>query len=676
MIDPREHIYHDDPADGHPDVRTELNGVNYFFTGNGHILAALQVASGGEGTPAGLIIMDPDRPAMKRQALTFDPGGGFGGTMLSLALAGRVLVPSGWCAGRIMEGPLPVIHLTWQAGLLTVTERLFCPDSGSPVLVRDIVISGMEPRGALSLCTAVPGTEIASDLTASEDGTVRLALAYTLTPEIGVALRTVPAAPDSSTAAAFWRRRTEISTGSSMLNRLFRDSTVNLASVVSAAGVVDASIWQYCREWVRDHSFMAVGLTLAGFHEKARVLLARLLHEFVSDEGDCVDSSERRGSDEVELDQNGALLYALHTHACWSGDYSLIRDDWETIKKVADYPFRKEFIHPESGLLCNTRDYWERHALHGIERGIELSYQFWPCLGLLRAAAFARFLGEDTTARRWQDRAGRLRSAILEHPRYAMHDRRGFIKRRAPDGSVQETIFPSPAAGLPPGVPLAADIDHSLNPDTASVFPIALGFVDPGSLPARRTMEQMELLWNQMWTRGGHGRYNQTSEPDSAGPWPFASLMVARAAAECGDLDNVLRTLRWLDGLPEAASGSWFEMYGSRIAPPYPQNGIIPWTWAELIMLFVFHLLGVRCSGDGISVRPRLLPDTGPWRAALRVRSAVLHIDLIPETGRTSFDLRTDMTVVSRQRDELLFAWPKRDSRLTLFLPAGGTAKK
>ena len=34
--------------------------------------------------------------------------------------------------------------------------------------------------------------------------------------------------------------------------------------------------------------------------------------------------------------------------------------------------------------------------------------------------------------------------------------------------------------------------------------------------------------WNQAWTDGGYGRYHTSSEPDSPGPWPFASLFVAR----------------------------------------------------------------------------------------------------------------------------------------------------
>jgi hypothetical protein len=60
MINVQEHFYDDDPSIGPPDVRTVLRGVNYFFLGNGLIQAAVQLAPQGEGTPLGLLIMDPE----------------------------------------------------------------------------------------------------------------------------------------------------------------------------------------------------------------------------------------------------------------------------------------------------------------------------------------------------------------------------------------------------------------------------------------------------------------------------------------------------------------------------------------------------------------------------------------------------------------------------------------
>ena len=72
MIDVKEHYYDDDPESGHPDVRTRIKGVSYFFIGNGWIQGAVQVAPSGEGTPLGLLIMNPEYLGKKREALTMD----------------------------------------------------------------------------------------------------------------------------------------------------------------------------------------------------------------------------------------------------------------------------------------------------------------------------------------------------------------------------------------------------------------------------------------------------------------------------------------------------------------------------------------------------------------------------------------------------------------------------
>ena len=88
MINPAEHVYDDDPNRGHPDVRTRLKDVSYFFLGNGLIQAAVQWAPGGEGTPLGLLLMDPDRLRKKREALTMDADSGLERTMVGVEVGG------------------------------------------------------------------------------------------------------------------------------------------------------------------------------------------------------------------------------------------------------------------------------------------------------------------------------------------------------------------------------------------------------------------------------------------------------------------------------------------------------------------------------------------------------------------------------------------------------------
>ena len=105
-------------------------------------------------------------------------------------------------------------------------------------------------------------------------------------------------------------------------------------------------------------------------------------------------------------------------------------------------------------------------------------------------------------------------------------------------------------------------------------------------------------------------------------------MFVARAAVETGDADTVWRVLRWMRQTPGGTAGSWFEFYGPRMAPPFPQVGIIPWTWAELVLLFVHHILGVRPGAQGILVRPRLLPGLRHVEARLPIGTGWLDLTL------------------------------------------------
>ncbi|HMA54668.1 MAG TPA: hypothetical protein VKT17_09405, partial [Acidobacteriota bacterium] len=80
--------------------------------------------------------------------------------------------------------------------------------------------------------------------------------------------------------------------------------------------------------------------------------------------------------------------------------------------------------------------------------------------------------------------------------------------------------------------------------------------------------------------------------------------------------------------IPGARPASWFEFYGPRPVPPYPQVGIIPWTWAELVFLFVHHMLGVRPGEHFLSLRPRLIPGVERMEGDLPLREGRLELDV------------------------------------------------
>ncbi|MDZ7333002.1 MAG: hypothetical protein ONB13_12685 [candidate division KSB1 bacterium] len=660
MIDAQEHFHFDDPRQGPVDVRTRLARVNYFFLGNGHIQAAVQFAPAGEGTRLGLLIMNPDRLGKKRQALTMHPTSGLQQTMLQLAAEGNDerLDPQSLQANWHLDFGIPAVEAKWKSRNFQVIEHFYCPDQFTPVLVRAIRvtnISGYELN--VSLKTGVLDQEIGLEAKLQPNETRQLWMSYTL-EQNGSAVRVKLGDhwPISAEARSYWERTAQFDSNSELLNHYFQSAKVQQATTISSRAVVDASIWQYNGEWVRDHSMMAIGLMLAGHHDLARHLLTRLFSDFVTEQGDTVDSSQKRHLDEVELDQNGILIYALKQYVAWTGQTDLVRELWDRIKIAIEFPLQNYFRHEPSGLLMNQREYWERHRIHGIETGMELAYQFWVSMGLAAAADLARLIHRHADAERWAREAERIKQAMLADARFKLSDHRGLIKRRKADGTIQETITALPEAQLPNEVPLAGPGVHWLNPDTSSALPIAFGFIDPGSPLSEATMNNLETLWNQSWQLGGYGRYHVSSEPDSPGPWPFASLFMARAYVEMAHYDRVWRILNWLDTLPGSRSGSWFEFYGPRLAPPFPQVGITPWTWAEMLMLLVHHIIGLRPELSWFWLRPRLLPGLNHIDAEFPLGHQRLHLKIqrAKHEGKAGFRSNCPMIEISKNEAKFL----------------------
>ncbi len=630
----REHFYGDDPALGPADGRTRLDGVDYFFLGNGLIQAAVQVTAAPGATPVGLLVMDPDRFGPKRAALTFDPERGLAGTAVSLAAGGRAFAARGpsvrarWLSGSVD----PRVEIDWRSGGYRVRELLFCPDARSARLLRRVTVSRAGPGpNKVRLETGFKGRRAAADLSLRAGRPGSAVFEYRLIRRGNrpfLSVRSIDDPGESAGTADYWGETASFRSSDPLLDRFFRAAKFQLRAAVSAAGRLDGGIWQYNLEWVRDQAFIALAMAMTGQAGPARTMFSRLLDEFVDEAGATMDSSRFRPWQESEFDQNGVLLFALGAYLDWTGDRELLERHWRTIERVADFPLRAEFRHGPSGLLANRREYWERHGAHGLRTGLELAHQLFVALGLQSAGRMAAVLGRsrERQAARWLAAAEALREAMLRSRDFSLIASGTFIKRRGLDGRVQRDIRPGKGSDLPRQAPLFEPGRHLLDPDTSAVLPVAWEFVDPGGRLARATLGSMKTLWNQRWRGGGYGRYNVTSEPDSPGPWPFASLFVARAALEAGDGAGARRVLDWLGRVPGSRAAAWFEFYGPRPVPPYPQVGIIPWTWAEMVFLFVHHMLGVRPFERSLRIRPRLLPGVDRMEAVVPVRDGRLEL--------------------------------------------------
>ena len=673
MIDVEEHIYADDPSSGHRDVRTYLKDVSYFFLGNGRIQAAVQVAPGGEGTVVGLLIMNPQKLRKKREALTMDETDGLESTRVGLRtdtqvyFAGGSNLQANWSIRR----GLPSAGVSWRAGHFEVQEEFFCPHSTRPILARVIRIKNRKNIPVnLILETGSPHKTLSRGCELPPDAVAEYIVGYLLEEdEDSVALDFIEAGEITTEAAGAWKNTTQIKFNDSLLDRFFTAARSQLPAVISSKGVVDASIWQYNREWVRDHSWMALGLVHTGHVETARLLLQRLLDDFVTDKGDTIDSSEKRQPDEVELDQNGELLYALDHYLRWTGDRELIVSNWDRIESLAEFPLRAEFRHDPSGLLANVREYWERHQIFGIKKGMELAYQVFVSMGLNSAAAMAEVLGKSALRDRWQKEAERLSHTLLKDETFGLVHKGRFIKRRGVDGAVHSLIQPRSEAGLPQGSPLASAGKHFLEPDASAALPLALEFVSAKSDLGRNTLAHLEQLWGQNWEGGGYGRYHCSSEPDTDGPWPFPSLFIARAYAEAKDFDKVWRILHWLDSLPASRSGSWFEFYGIPHSPPFAQLGITPWTWSEILCLQIHHILGVRPLHQGLHIRPHLFPTLKRVEARIPVRGGWLQLRIKRHLIEGPARFRSNALILRSSPEDVLLDYSLPNIEVDIDLP-------
>ncbi len=674
-MDVEEHFYSDDPRRGPTDSWTTIPGAEYYFLGNGLIQAAVQVCSGKKGTPIGLLVMDPERLGTKSQALSFDRASGLQSTLLEIETEGRLFTARPGCisARWSQRDGLPAVEIRWKNPHFSIVEVFFCPDREEPRISRTITIKNRRKKKLTVILRTGPlDKRVSRRSELSGRGRRQFHLEYRLVGRPGRKRAEVAwsrKAKVSSGARRFWRQASSFHSSSPLLDHLFASSLVQLPAIIAASGKLDGSVWQYNREWARDLAMAAIALTLGGRFELAGTVLARMFSRFVTSEGDTLDSSERRPAEECELDQNGFLLFALDTYLLWSDDSTLAKKYWSKIKAAAEFPLRKTFRHPPSGLLHNRREFWERHAAHGIEDGLELAHQVWVSMGLIAASRIALLIGEKREAQRWHREAGKLKKAVLSDERFALVQAGAFIKRRKLSGEVQREVRPSPFAGLPATVPLFSPGAHFLNPDTSTVLPIAWEFIPPRCRLAEETLRRVEELWNQRWKTGGYGRYHVTSEPDSPGPWPFPSLFVARAYLEAGKDDRVWRVLRWLERMPGGKSGSWFEFYGRRPVPPYPQVGIVPWTWAEMLILFIHHLAGIRPEQSSVRLRPRLISGMRRQRFDLRLRGFRVTIQVRPAKPKEKPAFIVDGRVHPYSEDGWRLPYPKKKTHIEVRIP-------
>ncbi len=650
------------PQSLHPDFESTLPETDYFFLGSGSIQAAIQWSRHPGATPLGLVLSDPGHFARKWSSHLFHPEYGLEKTMLTLILEGKRYQPNETTRVVWFPDRIPGVTALWQAEDIYVVEK-FWTSIDEPVLVREITFESQYPLETAELEIALYGNPaLFSEFVGNAYGLgahgydsvlvsthasgifhertlrvplyregliYRMTVMYSLGPEMPS--KGISQLIEQETM--YWEvssTRWVAPHPNPMLHdveRLFTASANGLRAAVGSDGRFDASLWQYGYEWSGDASNVAEALVYSGQFEVAQSVLENILTRLTIPEGMAMESSRFRGGGDAELNNNGEILKACRTYLDWTGDRDFIEVHYDRIAAIADYLLRPEFLHEETGMLIASRDIWERNAAVGILPGFDIAHQTFGILGLRDAAYIAKGFLRMEDAERWTAAAKKMRASFLEHPTHSMIEDGRIIKRRLLDGSIQtelSTANTNPEFQklfVPNGMPLASFGAKSWEPDISECFPIALGVLDPRSDVAKNTIEAMDALWSQAWEGGGYGRYNIFSEPDSPGPWPLATMYVAAACLDAGDIKRGQRAIGWLVDRA-GAGGSWFEFYGDRPTPPLPPTGVLVWAWAQWISLVTIHLIGAHIKDDQLVIHPRL----GGFSGELRFRDSSVLI--------------------------------------------------
>jgi TAT (twin-arginine translocation) pathway signal sequence len=688
------------------DFQSNNDGTEYYFLGNGLITAALQTTQSADaGTQCGLLLMSPEHFGRKASTFLFHPERGLQNSLFNVVVNGSGYTPKPGTSKVSWAYPasIPTVVIEWHADACAVREELYCPIN-EPALVRTVAIRNTSnaPAKVLAYCSLYPNLMLFDEYTVDRTHKTLSANGFTdmhmfspdttrigdrqlyfdcgeMAPGASVTMTIVltigrtreefqktPIEELRKETTAYWSSAAQVHTKNELYDHLFRVSQSSLRAAVARSGKMDGGIWQYNLEWVRDQSMVASACAMMGRADIAESLLRRILTHSIDDQGGTVDASRTRPPETMELDQNGELLYALWIHWAWTGSDALIREYWKKIQLLADYVLKPVYRDPAIGLLKNSREYWERDASFGVKDGYELTYQMWNIIGLGKAAEIADAMKESESAQRWRGASALMKSSFLSHPTLSLVHENRFIKRRNADGTPQFTFEPKNRKSMPPGMPLNVETVSYCDPDSASVLPIVLDMVDPKGTLAANTLKSMELLWNQQWTIGGYGRYHVSSEGDSPGPWPFATMFIARASLEAGNDEQVVRALEWLGAVKGGASGAWLEFYGDRPVPPLPPVGIVVWTWAEIVMFFMHHVLGARPSPTQLVLRPKLFKGIDALDAVIPVHGAVIGIT-VRRAAKDTYAL-VDGTKTPLKDGTLTLAFPVSVRSIEMFV--------
>lgn len=421
-----------------------------------------------------------------------------------------------------------------------------------------------------------------------------------------------------------WNTMNSIKTKDELVMNSFNVNRNILPAYVSDKGKMDAALFEYGSQWVRDGSHTTLGLIHMGDFGTARATLEHMLCNMINERGTTMIANGYDEPDREQFDQMGEFIHALKSYVNWTGDTSLLRCYQNKLIAMIDRPLSDKF-RDETGMVHNRREYWERT----FEDAYELAYQVWVVQGLLDAVDLSTYFRGDKDSlfwieksKYWKKEAVRIKTAMLTHPQMKLIQNGHFIKRRSVDGYVVDTVKMD---GWVEGAPASVEVLSKLMPDATLSLPISLEMIDPESELSINTLELLEELWNLRWNFGGYERYHSSSQGDQPGPWGFATSFILRAQHEAKLFERSRRGLDWIYWKCGGRTGAIYEEI-PLLKTQYGGCGLLPWNSAEIIYFVIHHMLGIKFLGNRIFFQPQFYKETSDFSAKIRYKQSWITI--------------------------------------------------
>ena len=626
----------------------------------------------------------------KTQAINYNTKNGFQSSALQVVMGGYPFVALGQNSSIkwVYEKGIPKAEIIWWAGGIQVTEKIFALKNKN-AFVRSITLAGKKIVGPerITLRLGVPNGTVQHDGNSiiywGSEGNIALKTtlpanhiqfhqnyleltnitvrpgSYQTIPTFIITqipkgsrkqfltkIKSFKSSPDLIRKTQFfWNQLTSIKTGDALVTKLYNNVRYTLPGYVSKVGIMDAGVFEYGGQWIRDGSNTVIGLLEIGDFKLAHALLSHMLNKMIADNGATMVSSQFEHPDSEELDQMGELWEALKNYYYWTGDASIIKNNAAKLLALTQRPLQPEYLNA-TGMVHDQREYWERTFTDGYE----LAYQIFMIRGLRDAAELSPLFGAQKYARHWREISQKMQHAMLTNPRVALVHNNRLIKRRNVDGTIADTVN---YKGYKPDSPALTENLKRIEPDASMALPISMNIINPKSSLAINTLNELETLWNSRWSIGGYDRYNTSSQPDQPGPWSFATCFLLNAQQEAGLFKRSRRTLQRLADVQGGQTGAYFEEIPVIRSQEFAA-GLIPWSSAEIARFTVRHWLGIHFQNGQMIIKPNFYPGTKVVETNLRYRESHVHIK-ISGYGKIKKAIVNDKTM-----------WPLKDGSIHL----------